>query len=330
MPVMDGRGPQRAQPAQVVIRPEDLRGAARLLTRVSDPRAAVCLAASWMLRADVAELWERGPEGLVIAASTEDGRFSRAAPAIATQVIETGQTRRAHGGAGNGPVLVEPVQRGRRTVAALLVRWRRAVGDVDETSLASLSLLAAQAALAIERADLAEELARQAETDPLTGVANRRGLARALERDLAAARRSDRRLAVAVLDLDHFKAYNDARGHQAGDLLLRAAARAWREHLRAGDLLARYGGEEFVVVLPEAGDAAAAMRAVERVRDSTPGVTASAGVAVWDGAEPAAQLIRRADGALYEAKRSGRDRTVLAAPVMRVVSLPRSSQTGSR
>ena len=60
MPVMDGRGPQRAQPAQVVIRPEDLRGAARLLTRVSDPRAAVCLAASWMLRADVAELWERG------------------------------------------------------------------------------------------------------------------------------------------------------------------------------------------------------------------------------------------------------------------------------
>ena len=225
-----------------------------------------------------------------VAASTEDGRFSRAAPAIATQVIETGQTRRAHGGAGNGPVLVEPVQRGRRTVAALLVRWRRAVGDVDETSLASLSLLAAQAALAIERADLAEELARQAETDPLTGVANRRGLARALERDLAAARRSDRRLAVAVLDLDHFKAYNDARGHQAGDLLLRAAARAWREHLRAGDLLARYGGEEFVVVLPEAGDAAAAMRAVERVRDSTPGVTASAGVAVWDGAEPAAQL----------------------------------------
>src|SRR5206468_12444701 len=143
---------------------------------------------------------------------------------------------------------------------------------------------------------------------PLTGVANRRGLARALERDLAAARRTNRHLAVAVLDLDHFKAFNDTHGHPTGDLLLRNAVRAWREHLRAGDLLARYGGEEFVVVLPDAGDSVAAMRAIERVRTATPGVTASAGVAIWDGHEPAAQLIRRADAALYEAKRGGRDR----------------------
>jgi diguanylate cyclase (GGDEF)-like protein len=213
-------------------------------------------------------------------------------------------------------------------VAALLVRWRRAVDDIDEASLASLSLLAAQAALAIERTDLAQELARQAETDPLTGVANRRGLARALERDLAAARRTERHLAVAMLDLDHFKAYNDTEGHPAGDLLLRGAVRAWREHLRAGDLLARYGGEEFVVVLPEAGDSVAAIRAIERVRASTPEVTASAGVALWDGREPAAHLIRRADGALYEAKRGGRDRTVLAA-ALKVVSRPSSWRTGS-
>src|SRR5881396_2174498 len=74
---MDGRGLQGARSARVVIRPEDLQGAARLLTRVSDPRAAVCLAASWMLRADVAELWEPGPEGVVLAASTEEDRFSR-------------------------------------------------------------------------------------------------------------------------------------------------------------------------------------------------------------------------------------------------------------
>jgi diguanylate cyclase (GGDEF)-like protein len=184
-------------------------------------------------------------------------------------------------------------------------------------------MLAAQAALAIERTDLADELARQAETDPLTGVANRRGLARALERDLAAARRSERHLAVAVLDLDHFKAFNDSQGHPAGDLLLRSAVRAWRGHLRAGDLLARYGGEEFVVVLPDAGDSVAAMRAIERVRVATPSVSASAGVALWDGREPAAHLIRRADGALYEAKRGGRDRTVLAANI-RAVSRPSS------
>jgi diguanylate cyclase (GGDEF)-like protein len=330
VPVMEGGGLEHAPTADIIIRPEDLEGAARLLTRVSDPRAAVCLAASWMLRADVAELWEPGDQGLVLAASTEQRRFSRSAPAIATQVIETGRAQRRPGDGDAGAVFVAPVQRGRRTVGALLVRWRRAVDDVDATSRACLALLAAQAALAIERADLADELARQAETDPLTGVANRRGLARALERDLAAARRNDRRLAVAVIDLDHFKAYNDTEGHHAGDLLLRGAARAWKEHLRAGDLLARYGGEEFVVVLPDAVDAAAAVRAIERVRESTPGVTASAGVALWSGREPAALLIRRADGALYEAKRGGRNRTVMAAPVMRVASHPSSSQTDSR
>jgi diguanylate cyclase (GGDEF)-like protein len=319
---MDGRGLPGAPTARIVIRPEDLHGAARLLTRVSDPRAAVCLAASWMLRADVAELWEPGPDGLRLAATTEEDRFSRAAPEIAAEVIRTARAAQVASGTG-GPVLAEPVQRGRKAVAALLVRWRRPVEEIDEVSRACLTLLAAQAALAIERADLAEELARQAETDPLTGVANRRGLARALERDLAAARRTSRQLAVAVLDLDHFKAFNDTHGHPTGDLLLRNSVRAWREQLRAGDLLARYGGEEFVVVLPEAGDAASAVRALERVRISTPGVTASAGVAIWDGREPASHLIRRADGALYEAKRSGRDRTVLATP-LKAASRPSS------
>jgi diguanylate cyclase len=154
-------------------------------------------------------------------------------------------------------------------------------------------------------------------------------LARALERDLAAARRNERRLAVALVDLDHFKAYNDANGHPDGDLLLRGAARAWSSRLRAGDLLARYGGEEFVVVLPDAGGEYEAVSAIERVRHATPTVTASAGLAIWDGHEPAAQLLRRADGALYEAKRGGRDRTVLAAP-LRAASVPRSSRTGSR
>jgi diguanylate cyclase (GGDEF)-like protein len=132
-----------------------------------------------------------------------------------------------------------------------------------------------------------------------------------------------------VLDLDRFKAFNDTHGHPTGDLLLRNVVRAWREQLRAGDLLARYGGEEFVVVLPDAVQAAASVRAIERVRMATPGVTASAGVALWDRREPAAHLTRRADGALYEAKRSGRDRTVLAAP-LRAASLPSSSRRGWR
>src|SRR5436305_47345 len=135
-------------------------------------------------------------------------------------------------------------------------------------------------------------------------VANRRGLARSLERDLAAARRSGRPLAVAMVDLDHFKEYNDREGHPVGDLLLRAATRAWANHLRAGDLLARYGGEEFAVVLPDCGAQTEVVGIVDRLRRATPGeTTASAGVALWDGREPAAQLIRRADAALYEAKR---------------------------
>jgi diguanylate cyclase (GGDEF)-like protein len=315
------------QPPVIIIRPEDLEGAARLLTRVSNPRAAVCLAASWMLRADVAELWEPGPDGPSLAASTEEQRFAGQAPALVSAVIAGGEG--GHEQHRSGALLVEPVRRGRKIVAALLVRWRRQVEEIDETSHAFVALLAAQAALAIERDDLAAELARQAETDPLTGVANRRGLARALERDLAAARRSERRLAVAMIDLDHFKAYNDTHGHAEGDLRLRSAARGWSNHLRAGDLLARYGGEEFVVVLADAGGEHEAVSAIERVRHATPIVTASAGVALWDGHEPAAQLLRRADGALYEAKRGGRNRIVLAAPIT-AVSVPRSLQTGSR
>jgi diguanylate cyclase (GGDEF)-like protein len=326
MEAMEGRGLDQ-QDARIVVSPADFEGAARLLTSASDPRVATCLAASWVLRADIAVLWEPRDRVLVMTASTEAVTTSRP-PAIVMRVLEGGERSHAHRRFGCSSVLVEPVRRGRRTVAALLVGWRRRVDEVDATGGAFLALVAAQAALAIERADLAEELSRQAQSDPLTGAANRRGLARSLERDLAAARRSGRPLAVAMVDLDHFKDYNDREGHPAGDLLLRAATRAWSDHLRAGDLLARYGGEEFAVVLPDCGDEAEVVGVVERLRQATPGgTTASAGVALWDGREPAAQLIRRADGALYEAKRAGRDATRLAAP-LRDASPPRSSRTG--
>jgi diguanylate cyclase (GGDEF)-like protein len=304
---MDGR---------ITVRPEDLEGAARLLTSVSDPRAAICLAASWILRADVATLWEQGSEGIVMTATTESLLLPEPPP-IVERAIAAGERCHAEDTFGLASILVEPVLRRRRTVGGVLVGWRRHV-EVDATGCGFLSLLAAQAALAMERADLAEELAQLAQTDPLTGVANRRGLAQSLERDLAAARRTGRPLGVAMVDLDHFKDYNDREGHPAGDLLLRSAARVWSSRLRAEDLLARYGGEEFALVLPDCGDEVEAVGAVERIRSATPGVTASAGVALWDGREPAAQLIRRADAALYEAKRAGRDRTVLAAPLSRV------------
>lgn len=153
------------------------------------------------------------------------------------------------------------------------------------------------------------ELARLVVTDPLTGAANRRGFA---ERAAALTARPGEPLVLAVLDLDHFKTYNDAHGHTAGDGLLRDCVLAWREQIRGRDHLARWGGEEFAVLLDRCG-ADEARLVVDRIRAATPhGVTCSAGVATWDGTESPEELFRRADRALYRAKAGGRDRTVVA------------------
>jgi len=115
---------------------------------------------------------------------------------------------------------------------------------------------------------------------------------------------------VALLDLDRFKAFNDEHGHLAGDSLLREAADAWGGLLRASDLLARYGGEEFGLAFP-AAPLESARAVVDRVRAATPGgLTCSAGLVAWNPGESSRQLTDRADGALYEAKSAGRDRTV--------------------
>ncbi len=158
----------------------------------------------------------------------------------------------------------------------------------------------------------AVQLAALARTDGLTGVANRRTWDHELSRECALAARTGSPLAVALLDLDLFKAYNDARGHQAGDRLLVQAAALWTSRLGEGHLLARYGGEEFGVLLPGCDEAGAA-RLLEDLRRATPdGQTASVGVAAWDGTGAPEDLVARADLALYEAKRGGRDRLVIA------------------
>ena len=157
-----------------------------------------------------------------------------------------------------------------------------------------------------------DELERLASTDTLTGLPNRRVWEDALPRELARSVRSGAPVAIAILDLDHFKLYNDTNGHQGGDLLLKEIAAMWPGELRESDLLARYGGEEFALLLPDCG-AADLQPVVEKVRLAMPsGVTASAGAAVWDGVEEAEELIRRADEALYAAKGAGRNRTVVA------------------
>lgn len=155
----------------------------------------------------------------------------------------------------------------------------------------------------------ARELAALVVTDPLTGAANRRGFT---ERVAALTARPGEPLVLAVLDLDHFKAYNDEHGHAAGDALLRECVLAWRELIRGRDHLARWGGEEFAVLLDRC-EAREALVVVDRLRTATPpGVTCSAGLATWDGAETADDLFGRADRALYRAKAEGRDRTVVA------------------
>lgn len=143
--------------------------------------------------------------------------------------------------------------------------------------------------------------------DHLTGLSNRRAWDEHLTKQLSEAEPTERPLAVAVLDLDHFKRYNDSFGHQAGDELLKRAGLRWRATLRPGDMIARYGGEEFVLALPGC-TLPEAKAIIDRLLAATPdGQTLSAGVAVWDGGESANDLISRADHAMYAAKEGGRN-----------------------
>jgi diguanylate cyclase (GGDEF)-like protein len=127
---------------------------------------------------------------------------------------------------------------------------------------------------------------------------------------MARARRADSDLCLAIVDIDHFKAYNDANGHLAGDAVLRECAVAWDAALRGEDTIVRFGGEEFLVVLPDCPLQQAA-ETIERLREATPaGLTCSAGLACWDYAESTDDLVDRADSALYRAKAAGRNRLV--------------------
>jgi diguanylate cyclase (GGDEF)-like protein/PAS domain S-box-containing protein len=161
----------------------------------------------------------------------------------------------------------------------------------------------------LEQARLLEQLGELARTDPLTGLANRRLWDERIAVELARAQRYDRPLCIAALDLDRFKPYNDAHGHQAGDVLLCEATAAWRGGLRGADLLSRWGGDEFALLLPDC-DLDCAERIVARLQEVTPGgedgVGCSAGLVCWEVGESAERVVARADAALYAAKADGR------------------------
>jgi diguanylate cyclase (GGDEF)-like protein len=155
-----------------------------------------------------------------------------------------------------------------------------------------------------ERSDLLARLDAQARTDELTSVPNRRPWDQAISRALAEVAP----VCVAILDIDHFKPYNDKHGHVAGDNLLQQCSAAWTRQLRPEDVRARYGGEEFAVLLHD-WTLQGATAVLERVRNVTPaGATCSIGVAERRDSDTETAVLARADTALYQAKRDGTNR----------------------
>jgi diguanylate cyclase (GGDEF)-like protein len=205
--------------------------------------------------------------------------------------------------------LYEPLLIDRQTVGYFAIGYRTRHRRVGERTLSLLGMLASEAALTIDREDLLAQLDFMARRDELTGLVNRRVLRETLDEELARAAERETALSLAILDLDSFKKVNDARGHQDGDRLLRAAAAAWDAALDVQGTIGRYGGDEFMVIFPGL-DPSEGAAATERLRRVVPGgATCSAGIATWDGTQAASQLIAAADAFLYAAKAAGRNRT---------------------
>lgn len=199
---------------------------------------------------------------------------------------------------------------------------KKRIGSEDRTTAA---LLATAIAPVVKSLVLVEETRRLALTDALTGLANRRTLVARLEHEDHRAARYENPFSVVMLDVDHFKWINDRFGHSMGDGVLRAIADVVRASVRNVDMAGRWGGEEFLLLLPEC-DHEGALVVAERVRTSVEAmrfpphgperVTVSCGVATRILDEPSGMsLVDRADAALYEAKRNGRNRVVAGGPV---------------
>jgi diguanylate cyclase (GGDEF)-like protein len=272
---------------------------------------------------------ERTREPLLVGDASQDDRFSRDPYFIDAKQFS---------------ILVVPVMSRGELRAILIVENRLIRNAFSVERLEAVTLVASQLAVSLDNALLYSSLEGKVEertqqlahanerleqlsvTDPLTGLANRRRLEESLRDECRRAQRSRAPLTVAMVDIDGFKQYNDRYGHREGDRCLQRVATELEGNVRGTDLVARYGGEEFAVVMPdtslEAGWETAervrlAISEVDRQTAPDRAVTVSVGVATIRDAdqETTDQLVERADSALYEAKRAGRNRVMCAPDV---------------
>ncbi len=315
---------RRQRRAEVHI--ERLLHAVRVLVRVTDEREGaeiLAVLAADLLEADAAVVYlvdQRAPQRFLSRAWSGHPALADVAPLVldAAQVtpgpVEHYADARAAGLLGDSKrsraraMAIVPLPGDRGALGAVVLLWGTPHKSLPRSARQVAELLSQEAARRFHRIREAAVLVLEAETDPLTRLANRRTFARALETLVPGD-------ALVVVDLDHFKVVNDTYGHAAGDETLRRLAGCLRSVSRQVDCVARYGGEEFALVLVGAGEKGARI-ALGRLRrawaESQPVTTFSAGVAIHESGEVAAETLHRADLALYRAKESGRDRVEFA------------------
>jgi diguanylate cyclase (GGDEF)-like protein/PAS domain S-box-containing protein len=232
----------------------------------------------------------------------------------------------AHAAGVKNTYLCIPILAQGETLGILHLQATDEAPQLEGSELSFKTTFAAQVGLSMVNIKLREALRTQSVRDALTGLYNRRYLEEVLDREVRRASRAAQSLGILMIDLDHFKNFNDTYGHDAGDAVLREIAVSLTKGIRAEDFVCRFGGEEFVVILPTADLAASRARA-ERLRSRTKEltilhqgksmgmITISVGVAAFPehGTSPK-ELMAAADAALYEAKHGGRDQVVVAAP----------------